>query len=184
MGSQRSGEGRQRWTGMHTRQCATHRSSWHRQETFTDPTLFSLHWRQVPRHSSPTRLPSGSHEQPMEALSSQHRVLVVCSVGDGSERSFLATGTGRSLLEAPAAEAERNRWVGEGLLPVPGAAASRALSRVRPGPSLPPFPGSLAAHLTVWLPKTRSLLPTLPCTTSSIIFFLHFSLCGSLSLFF
>ena len=102
MGRQRSREGRQRRTGTHTRQCVTHRSSWHRQETFTDPTLFSLPRRQVPRHSSPTRLPSGSHEEPMEAPSSQHRVLVVCSVGEGSERSFLATGTGHSLLEAPA----------------------------------------------------------------------------------
>ena len=75
------------------------------------------------------------------------------------------------------------RWVGEGLLPVPGAVVSRALSRVHPGPSLLPFPGSLPAHLPVWLPKTCSLLPTLPCTTSSINFFLRFSLCGSLSLF-
>ena len=66
------------------------------------PNDFSLPRRQVPRHSSTTRLPSGSHEEPMEAPSSQHRVLVVCSVGDGSERSFLATGTGHSLLEAPA----------------------------------------------------------------------------------
>ena len=66
------------------------------------PNDFSLPRQQVPRHASPTRLPSGSHEEPMEAASSQHRVLVVCSVGEGSERSFLATGTGRSLLEAPA----------------------------------------------------------------------------------
>ena len=66
------------------------------------PNDFSLPRQQVPRHASPTRLPSGSHEEPMEAPSSQHRVLVVCSVGEGSERSFLATGTGRSLLEAPA----------------------------------------------------------------------------------
>ena len=66
------------------------------------PNDFSLPRQQVPRHASPTRLPSGSHEEPMEAASSQHRVLVVCSVRDGLETSFLAIGTGHSLLEAPA----------------------------------------------------------------------------------
>ena len=119
-------------------------------------------------------LDGADHQHTLLGAQRLHRLLVRAA---GKPRGG---GVSRHL---PPRQREK-RWVGEGLLPVPGAVVSRALSRVRPGPSLLPFPGSLPAHLPVWLPKTHSLLPTLPCTTSSINFFLCFSLCGSLSLFF
>jgi len=49
-----------------------------------------------------SRMHASSHMQTTEALASQSCVLMVHSVRDGYERSFLATGTGCFLLEAAA----------------------------------------------------------------------------------
>lgn len=75
-----------------TTECATLRSSWHRQETFPALMLFSLPRRQAPQCSSPARLPGGSCTRPTEVPSSRRRALLPRSFGDGSEGYFLPRG--------------------------------------------------------------------------------------------
>jgi len=114
---QRSGEAQQGWAQTHdSPQLLALAGDFHCPEVFLSASATFLLCRLPGPHPprsrwvgasillshKASRMHGSSHMQPTEALSSQSCVLVVHSVRDGWEQSFLATGTGCFLLEAAA----------------------------------------------------------------------------------